>query len=86
MRRPLARGDRALLLSFAAAVAVSLLVNDSPLEVSLFGLVGSFAVARALAEPRWALSETGIVRPVWPGDREAISRRGGRTEARAPRR
>ena len=42
-----ARGRRrALPLAFAAAIAVSLLVNDSPREVALGGLVGYLALAR----------------------------------------
>jgi hypothetical protein len=42
-RRP---PERELLYAFAAAIAGSLVVNDSPLEVSLFGLVGFWALAR----------------------------------------
>jgi hypothetical protein len=44
---------RALLLAYAAAIAVSLLVNDSPKEVSLGGLVGYVALERwLLARPK----------------------------------
>jgi hypothetical protein len=46
------RDGRALLLAYAAAIGVSLLVNDSPKEVSLGGLVGYFTLERwLLARP-----------------------------------
>jgi hypothetical protein len=46
------REGRALLVAYAAAIAVSLLVNDSPKEVSLGGLVGYVALERwLLARP-----------------------------------
>jgi hypothetical protein len=46
------RDGRALLIAYAAAIAVSLLVNDSPKEVSLGGLVGYVALERwLLARP-----------------------------------
>ena len=45
LRRPLPRPARALLLSFAAAIGASLIVNDSPLEVSVTGLVGFLSLA-----------------------------------------
>jgi hypothetical protein len=41
------RPRRPLPLAFAAAIAVSLVVNDSPLEVSVGGVVGYLALARA---------------------------------------
>jgi hypothetical protein len=51
-RLRLERDGRALLLASAAAIAVSLLVNDSPKEVSLGGLVGYVALERwLLARP-----------------------------------
>jgi hypothetical protein len=40
------RDGHALLLSFAVAVAVSLVVNDSPVEVSIGGVVGYVALER----------------------------------------
>jgi hypothetical protein len=45
-RLELGRDGRALLLSFGIAVAVSLLVNDSPVEVSVGGVVGYAALER----------------------------------------
>jgi hypothetical protein len=45
-RLQLGRDGRALLLSFAVAVAVSLVVNDSPMEVSVGGVVGYAALER----------------------------------------
>jgi hypothetical protein len=45
-RLELARDGRALLLSFALAVAVSLVVNDSPMEVAVGGAVGYLALER----------------------------------------
>lgn len=45
-RLALAPGQRALLLAFAAAVGVSLLINDSPHNVLVAGLVGYFALER----------------------------------------
>lgn len=51
-RRRIDREGRALLVAYAAAIAVSLLVNDSPKEVSLGGLVGYVALERwLLARP-----------------------------------
>jgi hypothetical protein len=45
-RLELGRDGRALLLSFAVAVAVSLVVNDSPVEVAVGGAVGYLALER----------------------------------------
>jgi hypothetical protein len=47
-RLPLGRDGRALLLSFGLAIAVSLVVNDSPLEVAVLGVVGYVALERYL--------------------------------------
>jgi hypothetical protein len=38
--------ERTLLASFATAIAVSLVVNDSPLEVAVWGAVGYLALER----------------------------------------
>ncbi|MBD0328923.1 MAG: hypothetical protein ICV64_02315 [Thermoleophilia bacterium] len=51
---------RPLPLAFAAAIGVSLLVNDSPREVAVGGLVGYLALARGERErPDYTASETG---------------------------
>jgi hypothetical protein len=46
------RVHRALLMAFATAIAVSLVVNDSPVDVTVAGLVGYLALARAAAISR----------------------------------
>lgn len=48
-RLDLGREGRALLLGFVAAIAVSLVVNDSPVDVSLWGLVGYLVLERGAA-------------------------------------
>jgi hypothetical protein len=53
-RQPLRRSARALPLAFAAAVATSLVVNDSPLEVTLAGVVGYGALLRLVLDERQA--------------------------------
>jgi hypothetical protein len=45
-RLRLRRDGRALLFAFAVAIAVSLVVNDSPLEVAVLGVVGYLALER----------------------------------------
>jgi hypothetical protein len=57
-RLRISRDGRTLLLAFAAAVAVSLIVNDSPREVAVGGLVGyvaleAFVRARKEGAPRY---------------------------------
>ncbi len=49
-RAGLARSERALPLAYAAAIVTSLVVNDSPLEVTLAGAVGLGALLRFAAE------------------------------------
>ena len=51
-RRGLAE-EAALPLALAAAVAVSLVVNDSPLDVLLVGAVGYLAADRGMLRARW---------------------------------
>ena len=61
-RSDLTRAAKALPLSIAVAVAVSLVVNDSPLDVVAVGLVGYLtAQAYVLAEP--AFERTGSFEP-----------------------
>jgi hypothetical protein len=50
--RPLA--DRALPLGFAAAIAVSLIVNDSPNDVAIAGSVGLLVCDLVMLPRRWA--------------------------------
>jgi hypothetical protein len=59
-RLELGRECRVLLIAIAVAVGVSLIVNDSPKEVALGGLVGYFAVER------WLLAARGAARPRVP--------------------
>lgn len=53
-RRNLPRAERALPLALASAVLVSLVVNDSPGDVVLAGLVGCIAAERCKLAPRCA--------------------------------
>jgi hypothetical protein len=43
-------------LAFAAAIAVSLVVNDSPTDILLVGLTGYAAVAAGMLRARWPVS------------------------------
>ena len=54
LRRGVTTGGRALLLGYAAAVLVSLLVNDSPGDVALPALVGCAALRACTLAPRCA--------------------------------
>jgi hypothetical protein len=54
MRRDVPRPRRALPLALAAAVVTSLVVNDSPNDVALAGLVGFLAVERGMLRDRCA--------------------------------
>jgi hypothetical protein len=54
LRRDLPLADRAAPLALAAAVAASLIVNDSPNDVVLGGLVGYLAVERGMLPRRCA--------------------------------
>jgi hypothetical protein len=60
-------GDRAVPLAFAAAVAVSLVVNDSPNDVVLLGLTGFLAVERGMLPGRCAARSFSSFLPwSWP--------------------
>jgi hypothetical protein len=65
--RRLPREQAALPLAFAAAIAVSLVVNDSPVDVTIWGLAGLLAVSALSSrpdEPRTASRSTrGTRRP-----------------------
>jgi hypothetical protein len=67
LRADLPLADRAAPLAFAAAVAVSLVVNDSPNDVVLGGLVGYLAVERGMLPRRCAArSWSSRLRSSWP--------------------
>jgi hypothetical protein len=53
LRRPNALRDAAVPLSVAAAIAVSLIVNDSPTDVLLVGLTSYIAADLGMLSPRW---------------------------------
>jgi hypothetical protein len=53
LRRPEPLDQLAVPLSFAAAIGVSLIVNDSPTDVLLVGVTGYAAVAADMLRPRW---------------------------------
>jgi hypothetical protein len=53
LRRPRPLQEFAVPLSFAAAIGVSLIVNDSPIDVLLIGVTGYAAVAPDMLRPRW---------------------------------
>ncbi len=61
LRQRATLGERALPLAFAAAVAASLVVNDSPKDVALAGLAGYVAVEALALGPR---SAAGRVRAI----------------------
>ena len=56
LRRPEPLEELAVPLSFAAAIGVSLVVNDSPTDVLLVGVTGYAAVAAGMLRPRWPAS------------------------------
>jgi hypothetical protein len=56
LRRPEPLEELAVPLSFAAAIGVSLIVNDSPTDVLLVGVTGYAAVAAGMLRPRWPAS------------------------------
>jgi hypothetical protein len=53
LRRPEPLDELAVPLSFAAAIAVSLVVNDSPTDVLLVGVTGYAAVAAGMLRAPW---------------------------------
>jgi hypothetical protein len=61
--RGLRRDCAALPLAFAAAIGVSLVVNDSPVDVTIWGVAGLLAVDALSREPR----ENGDVIRLWHG-------------------
>lgn len=61
LRSPASRATKALPLALALAVAVSLVVNDSPQDVSLVGLVGFLAVSRCTIPGRCDASSRSLL-------------------------
>jgi hypothetical protein len=66
-------GDRALPLAFAAAVAVSLLVNDSPSDVASAGLVGYLVCEAVMLRARCAAASS--LRSFWAAFWPAVEER-----------
>jgi hypothetical protein len=66
LRADLPLADRAAALALAAAVAVSLVVNDSPNDVILGGLVGYLAVERGMLPRRCAARSWSSRLRSWP--------------------
>jgi hypothetical protein len=67
-------------LSLAAAVAISLLVNDSPTDVLLVGVTGYAAAAAGMLRAPWPASpRSSSSSSLWPSSRP------GAAEARTPR-
>jgi hypothetical protein len=56
LRRPTALRDSPVALSVAAAIAVSLVVNDSPTDVLLVGLTSYIAADAGMLPPRWPVT------------------------------
>jgi hypothetical protein len=56
LRRPEPLDELAVPLSFAAAIAVSLVVNDSPTDILLVALAGYTAVAAGMLRAPWPVS------------------------------
>jgi hypothetical protein len=63
--RAIRAGDRPVALALAAAVAVSLVVNDSPNDVVLLGLTGFLAVERGMLPGRCAGGFSSPLRLPW---------------------
>ncbi|MEO8289513.1 MAG: hypothetical protein ABI649_00775 [Gaiellaceae bacterium] len=61
LRSGLPLSQRALPLAFGAAIAVSLVVNDSPNDVVTAGLVGYVAVEAVMLRDRWAAPSSSLV-------------------------
>jgi hypothetical protein len=83
LRRPDALGESPVALAVAAAIAVSLVVNDSPTDVLLVGLTSYVAADVGMLLARWPAT----LRSSSPSLRSPLSRAAaaGRTRRRPPR-
>ena len=83
LRRPGSLGDSAVALALASAIAVSLVVNDSPTDVLLVGLTSYVAADVGMLLARWPATS----RSLSPSLRSPLSRAAaaGRTRRRPPR-
>ena len=83
LRRPEPLDERAVSLAFAAAIAVSLVVNDSPLDVLLVGLTGFVAVTADMLRAPWpASSRSSSSSVLWPSSPPAAAARTPRLRPR----
>ena len=83
LRRPGSLGDSAVALALASAIAVSLVVNDSPTDVLLVGLTSYVAADVGMLLARWPATS----RSLSPSLRSPLSRAAatGRRRRRPPR-
>jgi hypothetical protein len=83
LRRPGSLGDSAVALALASAIAVSLVVNDSPTDVLLVGLTSYVAADVGMLLARWPATS----RSLSPSLRSPLSRAAaaGRSRRRRPR-
>ena len=83
LRRPEPVAVAAVPLSLAAAIAVSMLVNDSPVDVLLVGTAGLAAAAAGMLQAPWpASSRSSLHSPLWSPSQGAEA---PRTPPRRPR-
>jgi hypothetical protein len=66
VRRPTPLDELAVPLAFAAAIAVSMIVNDSPTDVLLAGLTGYVALTAGMLRASWPASpRSPSSSPLW---------------------
>jgi hypothetical protein len=83
LRRPERFDELAVPLAFAAAIAVSLVVNDSPLDVLLVGLTGFLAVTADMLRAPWpASSRSSSPSVLWSSSPPAAAARRPRLRPR----
>ena len=76
LRRPRPLDELAVPLAFAASIAVSMIVNDSPTDVLLVGLTGYVALAAGMLRASWpASSRSPSSLPLWSSGRSAAGAR-----------
>jgi hypothetical protein len=84
LRRPLPLDELAAPLAFAGAIAVSMVVNDSPTDVLLVGLTGYVALTAGMLRASWpASSRSSSSSPLWSSGQSAAAAR--RTPRLRPR-